>query len=51
MKKVGLLCLSFLFWGIAALSQPTLITYEGFENGVPAGWNTNDGANVTSNNV
>ncbi len=49
MKKVVLLWLSILLCGIAAIAQPTLITYADFENGIPAGWNTNNSTNVTSN--
>ncbi|MBP1645308.1 MAG: hypothetical protein H6Q16_883 [Bacteroidetes bacterium] len=51
MKKVVLLWLSILLWGIAAIAQPSLITYADFESGVPTGWNTNNSTNVTVNSA
>lgn len=51
MRKLGLLFLSFLICSIATLAQPTTIAYENFETGIPAGWNTNKPAKVTSNSA
>ena len=48
MKKVSLLCLSLLMFGLASLAQPTTMTFIDFENGIPIGWTASSTTNVQS---
>lgn len=48
MKKVSLLCLSLLMFGLASLAQPTTMTFIDFEAGIPTGWTATPSANAQS---
>lgn len=46
MKRVSLLCLSLLMFGLASLAQPTAITFNDFEAGIPTGWTASSTTNI-----
>ncbi|MFA7081870.1 MAG: GEVED domain-containing protein [Bacteroidales bacterium] len=46
MKRVSLLCLSLLMFGLASLAQPTAITFNDFEAGIPIGWTASSTTNI-----
>lgn len=48
MKKVSLLCVSLLMFGLCAMSQPTQITFADFESGIPAGWTASNNVQVVT---
>ncbi|MFA6199693.1 MAG: GEVED domain-containing protein [Bacteroidales bacterium] len=48
MKKLSLLCVSLLMFGLVAKAQPTQIALEGFESGIPTGWVASSNAQIVT---